>query len=94
MNRNELAQKVAEEAGIEKSQATKAVLRWVEALNRPPWKVQLSKCAPAVVTSLRSTFVKVHSTKRVAPRSSPYQSSSRNCRPTASPSGAGPLTAR
>jgi hypothetical protein len=40
---------------------------WVEELKRHEWKVHRSKTAPAVVVSLRSTPVKVHSVKRAAP---------------------------
>ena len=66
-----------------KSQPTKAVAVWVEALNRPPWKVHPSKTAPEVVASDRSTSVKVQSVNRAAPRSSPYQSSPRKWVPLA-----------
>ena len=66
-----------------KSHPTKAVAVCTEALKRPPWKVHRSKVAPDVVVSDRSTSVKVHSTKRAAPRSSPYQSSPRKCLPVA-----------
>ena len=66
-----------------KSHPTKAVAVCTEALKRPPWKVHRSKVAPDVVVSDRSTSVKVHSTKRAAPRSSPYQSSPRKCLPFA-----------
>ena len=46
-----------------------AIAVWVEALNRPPWKVHLSKVALELVLSEKSTSEKVHSTKRVAPSS-------------------------
>ena len=62
-----------------KSQPTNAVAVWVEALNRPPWKVHRSKVAPDEVVSERSTSENVQSTNRAAPSSSPYQSSPRKC---------------
>ena len=66
-----------------KSHATNADAVCVEELKRQPWNVHRSNSAPDVVTSVRSTSVKVHSTYCAAARSSAYQSSPRRCSPSA-----------
>ena len=66
-----------------RSQPTNAVARWVDALNRQLWNVQPSNVVPFVVASVRSTSANTQSTKRTAPISSAYQSSSRKVRPSA-----------
>ena len=66
-----------------KSQPTNAVARCVEALSRQVWNVQPSNVVPLVFASVRSTSVNTQSTKRTAPISSPYQSSSRKLSPSA-----------